>query len=145
MPDQWFTDEHATLGDRLAAAREASGLNQQALAQRLGVRVKTIREWENDLKEPRANRLQMLSALLGVTLRWLLTGEGDGVSAPGEDGFEPDPRLMSTLAELRSLRTEMLRMMERMGRLEKSLRTQIEQGAADPTHTPPQPEQPTYD
>lgn len=131
MSQQWFSDDHATLGDRLAAAREAAGMNQHALAERLGVRLKTIREWENDLKEPRANRLQMLSALMGVTLRWLLTGEGEGVSPPSEQAAEPDPQMMRTLGELRSLRTEMLGMLERMGRLEKSLRLQIETAAAE--------------
>lgn len=113
-------------------------MNQQTLAQKLGVRAKTIREWENDLKEPRANRLQMLSALLGVTLRWLLTGEGDGVSPPVDEHFEPDPQLLKTLAELRTLRSEVLRMGERMGKLEKSLRLQI---SAGPTGTLTQPDQ----
>ena len=29
--------------------------------------------------EPRANRLSMLAGLLGVSVMWLLHGEGDGV------------------------------------------------------------------
>ncbi|MFN4102076.1 MAG: multiprotein-bridging factor 1 family protein, partial [Pararhodobacter sp.] len=60
MTETWYTDEHATLGDRLAAAREASAMTQAQLAQRLGVRTKTLRDWEDDVSEPRANRLQML-------------------------------------------------------------------------------------
>lgn len=127
MTDTWFTDAHATLGDRIAAGREAAGLSQSELAQRLGVRPKTLRDWENDLSEPRANRLQMLAALLGVSLRWLLTGEGDDVTPPGEAPATapdpvPDPGLSAAMAELRRLRGEMLAMGERMGRLEKSLR-----------------------
>ena len=122
----WYSDDHATLGDRLAAAREAAGMTQAVLAQRLGVRVKTLRDWENDVSEPRANRLQMLAALLGVSLRWLLTGEGDDVPPPGDDGGAPDPRLRATLGELRSLRGEILRLGERLGRLEKVLRLQLD-------------------
>ncbi|MCB1395381.1 MAG: helix-turn-helix transcriptional regulator [Rhodobacter sp.] len=125
MTDNWYTDEHATLGDRLAAARDGAGMTQTALAQRLGVRIKTLRDWENDVSEPRANRLQMLAALLGVSLRWLLTGEGDDVAPPDDAEAAPDPQLQATLAELRSLRGDLLKMGEKLGRLEKSLRLQI--------------------
>jgi len=126
MTDNWYTDEHATLGDRLAAARDASGVTQGKLAQRLGVAVKTLRDWENDVSEPRANRLQMLAALLGVSLRWLLTGEGNDVGAPDADAKTQDPKLVSSLTELRGVRAEMLRLSEKIGRLEKTLRLQME-------------------
>ena len=43
------------------AAREKSNLSQQALAKRLGVKNSTIKSWENDNSEPRANRLSMLA------------------------------------------------------------------------------------
>ena len=124
MTDTWFTDDHATLGDRLAAARDGASMTQAQLAQRLGVRAKTLRDWENDVSEPRANRLQMLAAMLGVSLRWLLTGEGDDVTPPTQE--EPgDVALKPALVEIRSLRAEMLSMSERLGRLEKSLRLQM--------------------
>ena len=124
MNDEWFTDEHATLGDRLAAARDAAGLTQDDLAQRLGVRAKTIRDWENDFKEPRANRLQMLAALLGVSLRWLLTGEGNDVSPP-EALPIAGAKTKTTLIELRAVRADLLRTNDRLGRLEKALRQQM--------------------
>lgn len=124
MTESWYTDDHATLGDRLAAGREAAGMTQAQLAERLGVRSKTLRDWENDVSEPRANRLQMLAALLGVSLRWLLTGEGGDVTPPTEEAPAPAPAMKSALVELRSLRAEMLAMTERLGRLEKALRLQ---------------------
>lgn len=129
MTQSWYTDAHATLGDRLAAAREAAGMTQTQAAARLGVRTKTLRDWEDDAAEPRANRLQMLAALLGVSLRWLLTGEGDDVPPPGE-GPRSDPALEPALAELRSLRGEMMAMGERLGRLEKQLKLALTQEAA---------------
>lgn len=119
--DEWFSDKAATFGDRLAGAREAAGLSQAELARRLGVRLRTAEGWEADTIEPRANRLQMLAGLLNVSIRWLLTGEGDGI--PGPDAGEAvAPEAAQLIAELRSLRGEMLRNAERLGRFEKRLR-----------------------
>lgn len=123
--EAWFSDSQATLGDRLSAAREAAGLSQTALASRLGVRLKTLRGWENDLAEPRANRLQMLAAMLGVSLRWLLTGEGEGVTPPPTEEEARDESLQRTLADLRRMRAEVMAMGERMGQMEKRLRQQV--------------------
>ena len=81
-PESWFSEEVATFGDRLTAAREAAGMTQKEFATRLGVRLTTVQAWENDLAEPRSNRLQMLAGMLSVSLMWLLTGEGDGLSGP---------------------------------------------------------------
>ena len=120
----WFDGETATFGDRLAGAREAAGLTQEDLARRLGVKPKTVRGWENDQSEPRANKLQMVAGLLNVSLMWLLTGEGSGLDAPEESGEIPDS-LHGLLAELRGLRTEQSQIAERMGRLEKRLRLAI--------------------
>lgn len=125
MTDQndtdWYHDSQATLGDRLTAAREAAGLSLAGLAGRLGVRSKTLRDWENDVSEPRANRLQMLAALLGVSLRWLLTGQGEDVPAPGTVPAEA-PELKAALGEVRRLRADLVQATERLGRLEKTLR-----------------------
>lgn len=117
----WFSNETATIGDRIAGAREAAGLGQSDLARKLGVKVKTIRGWENDLTEPRANKLQMLSGLLNVSLMWLLNGEGQGVDAPvDEQPINPD--VVALLRELREIRVEVDAAMEKMARTEKKLR-----------------------
>lgn len=84
-PGTWFDDDSATFGDRLAAAREAAGLTQTELATRLGVNIATLRNWENDRSEPRSNRTQMLAGMLGVSLRWLMSGEGPGLERPPAD------------------------------------------------------------
>ena len=78
----WYGPEAATFGDRVAAAREQTGMTQAMLAKRLGVRLATLRGWEEDLSEPRANRLSMLAGLLNVSMMWLINGEGEGVDAP---------------------------------------------------------------
>ena len=67
----WYGPDKATFGDRLVAAREKSNLSQQDLAKRLGVKNSTIKSWENDNSEPRANRLSMLAGLLNVWMERL--------------------------------------------------------------------------
>ncbi len=116
----WYGPEAATFGDRVAAARESAGMSQGQLARRMGVKKSTLVGWEQDLSEPRANKLSMLSGLLNVSMSWLLTGEGDDLTAPTEDTLGED---MAALArELRSLREDLRAQAERAGRLEKTLR-----------------------
>jgi transcriptional regulator with XRE-family HTH domain len=121
----WYGPEAATFGDRLAAAREAAGMTQGVLAKRLGVRLATLRAWEDDHSEPRANRLSMLAGLLNVSMMWLINGEGEGLEAPGEEGLDQGD-LAEILAEVRKLRTEMHQKAEQMGRLEKRMRRLME-------------------
>ena len=111
----YFHDDMATFGDRLAAAREEQGLDQAQLARRLGIRLTTLAGWEEDRAEPRANKLQMLAGLLGVSITWLLSGQGEG----------PEADLMELLAELRRVRVEQARLTERLAILEKRLRAAI--------------------
>ena len=119
----WYSNEAATFGDRVAAAREARQMTQKSLAKRLGVGLKTVDGWENDLSEPRANKLQMLSGVLDVSIPWLLTGDGAGVAPGGNEEANHDAAEL--LAELRVLRTEMLRSAERLGVIEKRLKGSI--------------------
>lgn len=119
--DGWYDDDTATFGDRLAGAREASDLTQAGLARRLGVKTNTIRSWENDMSEPRANKLQMLAGVLAVSIMWLLNGKGDGIDAPSET-TPLTGDVNSLMKEMRALRVEQNRIAEEMGRLEKRLR-----------------------
>ena len=121
----WYGAETATFGDRVAGAREALGLDQPGLARRLGVKVKTVRAWENDLSEPRANKLQMLSGVLGVSLMWLLNGEGEGLDGPAEEEVTLVPEVRSLLLEMRQIRAEVDDAADRLARVEKRLRTAL--------------------
>lgn len=125
--DDWYGPETATFGDRLAAAREAAGMEPRQLARRLGVRLSTLEGWENDVSEPRANRLSMMAGLLNVSIIWLLTGEGEGVAGP-EDKATITPEVNELLAELRDLRGQIMKASERLARLEKRLRAQLKSG-----------------
>jgi len=121
----WYGPEAATFGDRVAGAREAAGMTQAQLARRPGVKKTTVRGWEEDLSEPRANKLSMMAGLLNVSIMWLLTGEGEGMDGPAGEVSETQD-LSGILAELRAIRTEMRANAERAARLEKRLRLIVE-------------------
>ncbi len=126
MTDDWYGPEAATFGDRLSAARETAGLSQEYLAKRLGIKIKTLRSWENDVSEPRANKLQMVAGMLNVSMMWLLNGEGEGLDAPDTE-VELTPAVIDLLTELRDLRAQMMLNAERLGRLEKKLRMTLKE------------------
>ena len=79
-----------------------------ALARRVGVRQKTIEQWESDRSEPSVERLSLLAGILNVNLVWLLHGVGD---APADE-IGPDP-LAAITVQLERLK----RMHEDTGRI----------------------------
>ncbi|GMG82720.1 helix-turn-helix transcriptional regulator [Paralimibaculum aggregatum] len=117
-----FSESAATLGDRLALAREQQGLSQAQLARRLGLRVQTVRNWENDRSEPRANKLQMVAGILNVSMVWLLTGAGAGAPTAEVANDESPLELAEALSEIRDLRLLQNQVIDRLARLEKRLR-----------------------
>ncbi|WP_299282645.1 helix-turn-helix domain-containing protein [uncultured Tateyamaria sp.] len=118
----WYSADAATFGDRVSGAREQAGMTQKQLAKRLGVRVATLRAWEDDLSEPRANRLSIMAGLLNVSMMWLINGEGEGLDGPAE--AEPlSNEMRDILTEVRDLRADLLARAEQVGRLEKRLRS----------------------
>jgi transcriptional regulator with XRE-family HTH domain len=119
--NDWYADGTATLGDRITAAREAAGLGAGDLARRLGVERRTVIAWEDDQAEPRANRMQMLAGVLGVSLRWLMSGSGPGVGEPAEVPPDAAVHLSAMRSELRGLR-ELIREAEaRASRLDRRI------------------------
>jgi transcriptional regulator with XRE-family HTH domain len=62
-------------GKRLRALREASGLSQRQLAQRLGVHHSNIGFWESGATPPRSDVLPAMADMLGVRVEELLGHE----------------------------------------------------------------------
>ena len=124
----WYSEDAATFGDRVAGAREQAGMTQKQLAKRLGVRLSTVRAWENDLSEPRANRLSMMAGILNVSMMWLITGEGEGVDAP-VDATPVNDTVRDLMVEMRDLRADLLKRAEQVGRLEKRLHAAMKEAS----------------
>jgi len=68
------------VGLRLKAAREAKGLNQQEVADRLGVKNATVSAWEKGLGDPGVYRLREIAKLYDVATDAILW----------EDSLSPD-------------------------------------------------------
>ena len=120
----WYGPETATFGDRLSAAIEKSGMTQKLVAKRLGIKVATLKSWEQDISEPRANRLSMLAGLLNVSIMWLLHGEGDGVEH-SDNETQVTPEINDLLFEVRALQTGLLSSADKLAKLEKQLRSKL--------------------
>jgi len=63
------------IGDRLQRARNALGLTQQQLAEKLGAGLQTVQSWEAGRRLPRGEFASGY-ARLGVNLHWAMEGEG---------------------------------------------------------------------
>ena len=121
LTSDYFANESSTFGDRIIAARESVGLNQSDFARKLGVQLKTVKKWEEDLSEPRANKLQMIAGLLNVSITWLIMGQGAGLKGPSDE-LEHSADMNEILIELRQTKSELSRLTEHLGALEKKLR-----------------------
>lgn len=120
MTSDWFDPETSTFGDRVAGAREVAGMTQEELCKRLGVKLTTLQNWENDMAEPRANKLSMLAGLLNVSIMWLLEGEGEGIGPLDQPTEASD--MAGIIAEIVDLKARSLRTANRLSALEKRLR-----------------------
>lgn len=118
MDDDFYAEDRATLGDRITAARERAGLGSRELAERLGVRHRTLKAWEDDATEPRSNRMQMLAGVLGVSLVWLMTGRGGGPADASMDRPKAAAAIPGLGEELREVRGLLAAATERLSRLE---------------------------
>ncbi|SDF41231.1 XRE family transcriptional regulator [Desulfovibrio legallii] len=83
-------DEAGAFARRLAQRREALGLRKQDLAERMGLSLTTIQQYERG-QWPRGEHAVRLARTLGCSLDWLLAGRGD---AGGGVLETPDARLI---------------------------------------------------
>jgi transcriptional regulator with XRE-family HTH domain len=67
--------EPRSIGDRIRHARKESGLNQAALAERIGVSQPAVANWESGVHDPRRVMLAKIAGVLRVSPEWLAGGD----------------------------------------------------------------------
>lgn len=88
-----------TVGERLAEAREARGLEQADLAGKIpGATQSVVSLWESDKRKLSAEKLIALVRALRIDAHWLLTGDGD------MDRHEPEDEARAFRAIVRYVR-----------------------------------------
>jgi transcriptional regulator with XRE-family HTH domain len=65
-----------TLGQRIKAARKASGIKQRAIAREFDVDHTTVFRWERDQSFPGMERLDRMAELFKCSRAYLVLGEG---------------------------------------------------------------------
>ncbi|UKH19844.1 XRE family transcriptional regulator [Actinobacillus pleuropneumoniae] len=70
------------IGNRVREQREKLGLSRNEMADRLGVSLSALQNWEINEREPQASMIIKMAELLGVTPNYLLTGEQSESEAP---------------------------------------------------------------
>lgn len=97
------------IGQRMSKARKSTGLSQEEIAVKMGVRVRTVQRWESGDNAATITSIGQWADLTGVTLAWL-------VGATSGD----DPQVSADAIE--ALRDEWRRNGEKLDALERLLR-----------------------
>ena len=63
------------VGKRIQEARKKAGMKQSDLAERLGVAVITIGQYERGKRQPRIEQLKSIASALDVDVNWLMNGQ----------------------------------------------------------------------
>ena len=66
-----------TLGERIVIARSARNLRQKELAEHFGITPVSVHQWESGQTQPDPRKITSLASVLGVSVEWLLSGQGD--------------------------------------------------------------------
>jgi transcriptional regulator with XRE-family HTH domain len=74
--------------ENLKRLREAAGLTQKAFAERLGIPIRTVQNWEQGHREPRIATLAPLARALGASVD-ALVGQAEQPSRPSARTTRP--------------------------------------------------------
>jgi len=104
------------LGNRITEARRLKGYTIKEAARRMSVTEKTFKKWESGKSKPRANKIQMLAGVLGVSLLWILDGEAQ---------FEPEASSPSQLEKLGQKVERMTQLQQELNELTNAVVSEV--------------------
>ncbi len=119
-----------TLGGRIQLLRAAHGLSRVQLARRVGVVSDTLRNWELDRSEPRANKLQILAGALKVPPLWLLSGSRADAEVDFEVRLNETAQLTERVERLLELHQESAKLIFELDAEIRRLQSEIDDGAS---------------
>jgi transcriptional regulator with XRE-family HTH domain len=102
------------LPQRIAAVRTRLGLSRPAFAARLDVSRNVVARWEAGTHGPRASRLDRIARLGGVSVDWLL--RGDGRPPAGRSEWDDAVRLLRVAWREPARRPLVRRVLRALGR-----------------------------
>ena len=101
---------HMTLGNKLAQLRAASELTQEQLAEKLGVDVQVVADWESDAAEPHLTEMRKLAKAFGVSMDDLMNLDEEEMEKASEETAAPAeevaPREEASIVEEASIEEE---------------------------------------
>ena len=77
--------EYQLLGENIQKARKLRGINQQELADAIGINMQSLSKIERGVNYPTFETLEKITNILGVTPDELLTGEWKNISHAGQE------------------------------------------------------------
>lgn len=86
IPDE---DLAIAFGRQIAGERKKAGLSQTALAERLGITLKSVSRYETAQREPTVTMARAIARALGVPLSDMLLWAEDRARSGMESGAEP--------------------------------------------------------
>ena len=91
------------LGERLYSLRTSNEMSQGDLAEKLNVSRQTISKWENNMSIPELDKIIALSNVFGVSVDYIVKGEGELPVAEAVDDSEAECEAISESVPVRMI------------------------------------------